>query len=255
MNPADFPAADSLPAGPEAERQSFLLDGRPVPFLSGDTVLSAAARAGRYIPHLCWKDGFHPHGSCRLCTVKINGRGTAACTQRATAGLDVQSDTPALNAQRRMLLQMLFVEGNHFCPGCEKSGDCLLQASAYEMGMESPRFEEFYPERPVDASHPDLWIDFNRCILCELCVRASRDLDGKDVFAISGHGTGAHLVVNSDSGRLGDSDIATGDRAASVCPVGAILPKRRGFQTPIGRRRFDAAPVSAQPEPTEGDAS
>ena len=84
-----------------------------------------------------------------------------------------QSDTAELNAQRRTLLQMLFVEGNHFCPSCEKSGDCLLQATAYEMEMAGPLFEEFYPDRAVDASHPDVLLDLNRCILCALCVRAS----------------------------------------------------------------------------------
>jgi [NiFe] hydrogenase diaphorase moiety small subunit len=31
-----------------------------------------------------------------------------------------------------------------------------------------------------------------------------------------------------------------------VCPVGVILVKRTGFQTPIGERRFDKQPISAQ---------
>ena len=164
----------------------------------------------------------------------------------ATAGQEVESDTEELNAHRKTLLQMLFVEGNHFCPSCEKSGDCLLQATAYQMGMEGPHFEEFYPSRPVDASHPDILLDFNRCILCELCVRASREVDGKNVFAIGGHGIQTRLLVNSDSGQLGDTDMALADRAASICPVGVILPKRRGFAIPIGQRRFDLAPVSQQ---------
>jgi len=92
-------------------------------------------------------------------------------------------------------------------------------------------------------------IDFNRCILCELCVRASHDIDGKEVFAIAGHGIGTHLVVKSMSGLLVDSDMALSDRAASICPVGAILPKRRGFVIPIGVRRYDphtAADVDTQ---------
>jgi [NiFe] hydrogenase diaphorase moiety small subunit len=96
-------------------------------------------------PHLCWKPEFGPHGSCRVCTVKVNGRTGAACTVMAGAGQEVQSNTDELNAQRKTLLQMLFVEGNHFCPSCEKSGNCLLQATAYEVGMEGPHFEEFYP--------------------------------------------------------------------------------------------------------------
>jgi [NiFe] hydrogenase diaphorase moiety small subunit len=139
---------------------------------------------------------------------------------------------------------MLFVEGNHFCPSCEKSGNCLLQASAYDVGMEGPHFEEFYPDRPVDASHPDLLLDLNRCILCELCVRASREVDGKSVFAIGGNGITSHLLVNSESGRLGDTNLSLSDRAAHICPVGAILPKRHGFEVPIGARRFDIKPVS-----------
>ena len=228
---------------------TFLLDGEDVPFEPGDSLLQAATRAGHYIPHLCWHPDFAAHGSCRICSVKIDGRAGAACTVKAAAGQEVESRTEELDAQRKTLLQMLFVEGNHFCPSCEKSGNCLLQATAYAMGMEGPHFEEFYPDRPVDASHPDLLLDFNRCILCELCVRASHGVDRKDVFAIGGHGIGSRLLVNSASGRLGDTDIAATDRAARICPVGAILPKRQGFAVPIGQRRYDARPVSEDDQP------
>jgi [NiFe] hydrogenase diaphorase moiety small subunit len=226
----------------------FSLDGEDVPFMPGDTILQAATRVGRYVPHLCWHPDFVAHGSCRVCSVTVNGRAGAACTVRAAPGLDVQSNTDALNGHRKTLLQMLFVEGNHFCPSCEKSGNCLLQATAYQVGMEGPHFEEFYPSRPVDASHPDILLDFNRCILCELCVRASRDVDGKDVFAIGGHGIGTRLLVNSESGLLADTAMALEDRAAHICPVGVILPKRHGFAVPIGQRRFDILPVSEQVE-------
>ncbi len=231
---------------------SFTLDGEDVPFRPGETILQAAQRAGHYVPHLCWHPEFHPHGSCRVCTVKVNGRAGAACTVQAAAGLAVESSTDELNAHRKTLLQMLFVEGNHFCPSCEKSGNCLLQATAYEAGMEGPHFEEFYPDRPVDASHPDILLDFDRCILCELCVRASADVDGRNIFAIAGHGIDTHLVVNSPSGKLGDTDMTLADRAASICPVGVILPKRRGFAVPIGERRYDVKTVA---EPGNQEAS
>ncbi|MCI1192177.1 2Fe-2S iron-sulfur cluster-binding protein [Calidifontimicrobium sp. SYSU G02091] len=231
---------------------TFKLDGVDVPFDDGDTLLAAAQRAGHHVPHLCWHPRLGQSGACRVCTVRVDGRWAAACTTRAAAGQVVENRTPAIDGQRRLLLQLLFVEGNHFCPSCEKSGDCLLQATAYEMGMTGPQFEEFYQHRPVDASHPTMWLDLNRCILCKLCVRASTEVDGKAVFAIGGHGVGAHLLVNSPSGRLGDSAFADSDFAATVCPVGAILPKRRGFAVPIGQRRFDCAPVSAQVEP-QGD--
>jgi [NiFe] hydrogenase diaphorase moiety small subunit len=229
---------------------TFTLDGVEIGFVAGQTVLQAATRAGRYIPHLCWHEEFPAHGSCRLCGVKVGGHMVCACTLQAAADLEVQSNTDELNGQRKKLLQMLFIEGNHFCPSCEKSGNCLLQATAYAMGMEAPHFEEFYPDRPVDASHPDILLDFNRCILCALCVRASRDVDNKNVFAIGGRGISSRLLVNSESGTLADTDMTLQDRAATICPVGVILPKRRGFAIPIGQRRFDLQPVS-EPGPGE----
>ena len=226
--------------------EHFLLDGEEVPFVPGQTVIQAATAAGKYVPHLCWHPEFGAHGSCRLCMVKAGGRYLAACTVRAEAGQEVENRTAELDDKRRTLLQLLFVEGNHFCPSCEKSGNCVLQATAYEVGMLTPHFDHFYPDRPVDASHPEMLLDFNRCILCELCVRASREVDGKDVFALAGRGITTHLIVNSESGRLADTDFAASDRAASVCPVGVILTKGVGFATPIGARAFDARPISAQ---------
>jgi [NiFe] hydrogenase diaphorase moiety small subunit len=230
-----------------AAGDTFTLDGAVVPFEPGDTIMAAAERAGQHVPHLCWHPQLGQSGACRLCTVRIDGRLAAACTTRAARGQTVENRSAELDGKRRTLVQMLFVEGNHFCPSCEKSGACLLQATAYQVGMLGPRFEEFYPHRPVDASHPEVWLDLNRCILCKLCVRASHEIDGKGVFAIGGHGIGAHLIVNSASGRLGDSALAADDFAAQVCPVGAILPKRRGFAIPIGERPFDVAPLPAPP--------
>ncbi|MDD5295945.1 MAG: 2Fe-2S iron-sulfur cluster-binding protein [Rhodocyclaceae bacterium] len=229
---------------------NFTLDGEDIPFQEGQTIMQAAMAAGKYIPHLCYHPEFKPHGSCKLCTVRVNGRATASCTQRAASGAVVESNTHAINDERRALLQMLFVEGNHFCPSCEKSGNCQLQATAYELGMMSPHYDHFFPNRPVDASHPEYLLDFNRCILCSLCIRASRDVDGKNVFALSGRGIKTRLIVNAKSGRLADTNFSEADKAAHVCPVGVILKKRKGFAQPIGGRTFDLNPISATPHPT-----
>lgn len=228
---------------------TFTLDGKTIPFTEGQTIIQAATAAGVFIPHLCYHPEFKPHGSCKLCTVKVNGRQTASCTMRAAPGMVVESETEEINAERRALTQMLFVEGNHFCPSCEKSGNCQLQATAYHLGMMTPHFDHFFPNRPVDASHPELLLDFNRCILCSLCVRASRDVDGKNVFGLSGRGIQTHLIVNAKSGKLADTDIDLSDKATQVCPVGVILRKRKGFQTPIGDRAYDKQPISETVEP------
>lgn len=227
-----------------SEGKTFLLDDKIIPYREGDTVMDAVLRAGEYIPHLCHNPEFSPHGSCRVCIVAINGRHFSACTLPACEGLQVDNSSDEIVEKRRKLLQMLFVEGNHVCPACEKSGSCQLQAVAYYSGMLEPHFTHFFPQRPVDASHREMVIDFNRCILCELCVRASRDRDQKNVFTISGRGIKAHLAVNTSSGLLGDSNFSADDKAAHVCPVGAILPKHKGYTRPIGQRLYDQQPVN-----------
>lgn len=224
---------------------TFLLDGREIPFTAGQTVLQATLAAGGYIPHLCAHPEFKPHGSCRVCTVKVDGRMAASCTLPAREGLEVESGSSEVQELRKGLVQLLFVEGNHFCPSCEKSGDCKLQAVGYSLEVRSLHFPQLLPDRPVDASHPDLLLDFNRCILCELCVRASAEVDGRNVFALSGRGLGKHLIVNAESGRLADTSIAATDTAVAVCPVGVILRKGRGFSVPIGQRTYDRAPIDA----------
>ena len=227
----------------QEKQNTITIDGRDIPFEDGQTIMDAALATGVYIPHLCHRPGLTPQGSCKLCTVdignKIDGRSVSACTTPAVAGQWIHNDTTALNEVRKTLTQMLFIEGNHICPSCEKSGDCTLQAMAYHLGMLDGHFPQFFPRREVDASHSTVMLDRDRCILCELCVRASREVDGKNVFAIAGRGTTAHLIVNSPSGKLGDSDLDTGDMAVHVCPVGAILIKEQGYKVPIGQRTFD----------------
>ncbi|MFZ5524980.1 MAG: 2Fe-2S iron-sulfur cluster-binding protein [Pseudomonadota bacterium] len=240
---------------------TITIDGQDIPFNPGQTIMDAALAAGVYIPHLCHRPGLTPHGSCKLCTVDIgsrdvsthdsdrrvqtkfsvdtDSRSVSACTMPAVAGQQISNNTAALNEVRKTITQMLFIEGNHICPSCEKSGDCTLQAMAYHLGMLDGHYPAFFPRRDVDASHPAVLLDRDRCILCELCVRASREIDGKNVFAISGRGTAAHLIVNSPSGKLADSDLEINDLAAHICPVGAILIKEHGYEVPIGRRTFD----------------
>jgi len=223
---------------------TFFLDDREVAFKEGQTILQAAMSGGHYIPHLCWRPELDPHSSCRLCTVIINGRPFSSCTQPALKGQRVECDTEALVAMRRAVTQMLFIEGNHHCPACEKSGRCKLQATAYLLGMQNSHFSHQFPVRTRDLSHPTVSLDRDRCIRCEICVRASRTLDGKDVFAIDGRGIGSGLAVNSPSGLLKDSEIAPEDAAVRLCPTGALMAKDQGFEVPIGDRLYDREPLS-----------
>lgn len=214
------------------------IDGVAVAASPGQTIMEAADAAGIYIPRLCDVEGLRHQGGCRVCTVKVAGRSVSACTQPAEPGMAVENDTEARNRVRRDLVEMLFHEGNHLCPICEKSGNCELQAMAYRLQMTAPtRFPYLEPCRDLDASHPDIALDTNRCISCGRCIRASQDVDGKGVFGYVGRGIHRRVAVNG--ANLAQTDAEVTDRAVGVCPVGCIITKRAGFSTPIGGRHYD----------------
>jgi len=229
----------------------FTIDDVEVSCEAGQSIIEAADAAGVYIPRLCHKPGLQPFGGCRVCTVLANGRPCSACTQPVAPGMIVQNDTEQLRDYRKALVEMMFVEGNHFCMFCEKSGSCELQALAYRMGIDVPRFPFLFPKRDVDASHPDILVDHNRCILCARCIRTSRDVDGKQVFDFVGRGMGKRVAVQAGT-RLVDSDADVSDAAIEACPVGALLKKRVGFATPIGSRAYDSTPIGSDIEDGKG---
>jgi [NiFe] hydrogenase diaphorase moiety small subunit len=224
----------------------FIIDGKECLAKAGQTIVEAAKANGVYIPVLCHYEGLKPVGSCRICTVRVNGRYMAACTQPVTEGLAVENTAPDLEDMRRSLIEMLFVEGNHLCPTCEKSGNCELQGLAYRYQILSPRFPYLWPRRTNDVSAPKIILDRNRCIQCLRCVRAVRAKGDRKIFASGSRSKRVTIEVDQELGA-GLSD-AEAKKAMDVCPVGAILRKEVGFVVPIGRRKFDHKPIGSDVE-------
>ena len=215
----------------------------------GQTIMQAADEAGIYIPRLCDVEGLRHQGSCRVCIVKVDGRTTTSCTQPAEVGQNVESETEELLNFRRDLVRMLFHEGNHLCPICEASGNCELQAMAYRLKITQPtKFPYLQPVRSLDATHPDIALDTNRCIRCGRCIRASQDVDGKGVFGYVGRGIHRSVGVNGDNLASTNVDVTDKAIAPETCPVGCIIRKGVGFRTPIGEREFDSSVIGESSE-------
>jgi [NiFe] hydrogenase diaphorase moiety small subunit len=225
----------------------FSVDGIDVAATPGQSILEACDVAGIYIPRLCYHPDLPPGGNCRVCTCKVNGRNVAACLTPAAQGMRVENDTAQITEDRRSVIEMLFVEGEHPCPYCVASGDCELQALGYRLGLSAPTQPYQWPSRKIDATHPDITLDHGRCILCSRCIRASRMEDGKTVFGFDGRGITMSLNVDAQGG-LGDTQMAAIDKAAHVCPVACIVINRDSYRVPNGRRRFDAAPIGSDIE-------
>ena len=212
----------------------------------GQYIIDAAKDNGIFIPTLCNYPGVKPKGSCRICTIKVNGRLMTACTTPVAENMIIENNIPELQDLRKAIVELLFIEGNHFCPACEKSGNCELQALAYRFHMMVPRFPYSFPQRQVDATNPKLIKDQNRCILCKRCIRAIKDSDGRSIFAYKRRGQHVEISIDPKIGKDLSDEVAL--KAMDVCPVGALLVREKGFDVPIGERKYDKTPIGSDIE-------
>ena len=160
-----------------------------------------------------------------------------ACTTPVAEGMVVENNVPDLEEMRKAIVEVLFVAGNHFCPACEKSGNCELQALGYRYKMMVPRFPYEFPVKGVNAKSKYIYHDRNRCIMCKRCIRMVL-FDEKPVFALNQRG-GHHLHVELDVELADKMTEAEALHAMEICPVGAIIKKERGYYSPIGSRKYD----------------
>jgi [NiFe] hydrogenase diaphorase moiety small subunit len=224
----------------------FTIDGKECKSEEGKSIVDAAKENGVYIPTLCNYPGLKPKGSCRICTIKVDGKLMTACTSPVQDGMKIENDSEELNDARKSIVELLFVSGNHFCPGCEKSGSCELQALAYRFRMMVPRYPFGFPIKEVDASHPKILKDQNRCILCKRCIRGIKNEEGKSIFAYKYRSNKSEVVV--DPALAVDLTPEKAREAMDICPVGSIIVKEVGFVTPIGQRKYDMVPIGSDIE-------
>lgn len=217
---------------------NLTLDGKKVQAEKGENLIDVAKENGIEIPTLCYFKEIHPTlGTCRICTVKLNGRHTTGCTTKVADGMEIEINTPELIDNRTAIIEMLYAEGNHFCPSCEKSGNCVMQNLGYDMGLTYTRYPHVFSKKLVDFSPKRMIMETNRCILCKRCVEEIKTKDGKSVFSFVGRGVKTRVQIDYEQEeKLSEAEAI---RAMDLCPVGAILVKGKANELPFGDRKFD----------------
>ena len=208
------------------------IDDKKVEVPQGTTVLNAAREAGIEIPTLCDHPQLTPYGGCRLCLVEVEGARTLqpSCTMPVSDNMVVHTDTEKIREARKFVLSMIFSERNHFCPYCQVSGgDCELQNAAYDEDMTHWPLQPNWQPYPVDASHPFIIIEHNRCILCRRCVRACGELVGNFTLGIEERGANSKLIADLGI-PLGDSTCIGCGTCVQVCPTGAMIDRWSAYQ-------------------------
>jgi coenzyme F420-reducing hydrogenase gamma subunit/ferredoxin/aerobic-type carbon monoxide dehydrogenase small subunit (CoxS/CutS family) len=233
-----------------ANQVKIKIDGKEIMAEEGKNLVKVAEENGIFIPSLCYYEHIDPPlGTCRVCTCTVNGKPVPACMQTAKQGMEVQVSTPELEDTRKAIVEMMFAEGNHFCPACEKSGNCDMQHMGYEMGISVSRFPHLFKNRLVDFNPRRMVIEHNRCVKCRRCIEEVLTDDGKQVFSF--HNRGNETVVAIDLEQEARLSEEQAQAAMDLCPTGAILVRGSGPPKPFGDRRFDLS--SAKPNGKKSD--
>jgi formate dehydrogenase major subunit len=98
------------------------VDGRVVEGLEGQTILEVCRDNGIEIPTLCYEPKLPGFGACRMCVVEVEGseHPPISCSQRAEAGMVVQTQTEEVRRLRRTNLELIFSDHNAYClPPCQ----------------------------------------------------------------------------------------------------------------------------------------
>ena len=163
-----------------------------------ETILQLARENGIFIPTLCHLEGLSNIGACRLCLVEIKGvsKLMPACVVRPQEGMEIYTETERLTKYRRMVIELLFAEGNHICSVCVSNGHCDLQWLAQKLGVDHIRQAYRNPQREVDASHRLFGYDGNRCILCTRCVRVCDEVEGAHTWDVGGRGIQSSVITD-----------------------------------------------------------
>jgi formate dehydrogenase alpha subunit len=197
---------------------SVKIDGRIVEAPTGTSILRAAAEVGISIPALCSHPALPPDGSCRMCLVQVAGRPEfhPACLLPATDGLEVQTDTAALQAARREGLRLLL---DRYRPGTGRAENELLALAArYDLMLPSERRP---PQFPVDESNPFIRVARDACIRCWRCVRACDLLNGVTAIGVFGRGEDTHIGFGV-GGPMQESACEFCGMCEAVCPTDAL---------------------------------
>lgn len=210
---------------------NFTLNGEQVSATNGENLIEACEKAGVEIPRFCYHKRMNSVGMCRMCIVEVDtGRGPAlqpSCMLTVSDGMDVNTESETTKKAQDGVLEFLLVNHPLDCPVCDKGGECPLQDQTIAFGPGETRFieEKRHFEKPIPINE-NVYLDRERCILCDRCTRFADEVVGDPLihFIDRGNETQVNTFPEDPFASYFSGNVV------QICPVGALTAKPYRFK-------------------------
>ncbi len=216
------------------------LNGNEITAEKGEMLIDAAERNGVYIPRFCYHPRMKPVGMCRMCLVEVDtGRGMGlqpSCMVPVSDGMTVDTESEVTKKAQDGILEFLLINHPLDCPICDKGGECPLQDQTMAFGPGESRFveEKRHFKKPIPISDI-VFLDRERCILCDRCTRFASEVAGDPLIHFQARGNQTEVNTFPDEPF---SSYFSGN-TVQICPVGALTAKPYRFKA----RPWDLAEI------------
>ena len=165
-----------------AEMITLTIDGKSVEAKEGESILNVARANDVFIPAVCYLTRCSPTLACRLCLVEADGKQVYGCNTKIKADMNITTVTPAIETERRAIMEVYDVNHPLQCGVCDQSGECELQNYSLYMKVDSQSYSIKDIHRPTQH-----WGVMNYdpalCIVCERCVTVCGDMVGSNALS------------------------------------------------------------------------
>jgi NADH-quinone oxidoreductase subunit G/NADP-reducing hydrogenase subunit HndD len=201
---------------------NLVINGKPISVAEGTTIMNAAKEHNISIPNLCYLEGIHKIGSCRICVVEVKGAKTlqASCMTVVSEGMEVNTNSDKARKARKVLYELLLSDHSKDCLSCKRNQTCELQELGKTLGIEETRFEGAHSDHVIDTS-VSITRDMSKCILCRRCVTVCNQVQGAGILNAQNRGFSTVIGPAMDL-PLGSVNCVFCGQCTVVCPVGAL---------------------------------
>ena len=211
------------------------INGKIVTAEPGETVLTAAERAGVGIPTLCHDPRLEPAAACRTCLVEVSGqrRLQPACAWKADPGMEVVTESERITRHRQVLLSMYLADHELDEDGLPKespNGNQLREMVQKE-GHAFDLTPVHAPRGDREDRNPYVGFDPDACILCARCTRYCDEVEAVSAITLMNRGAATTISTVAELSLLDTSCELCGG-CIDTCPTGAMFEKKAPIHAP-----------------------